>query len=106
MKQVRSGWLTRYRRDDFKVPSATLCILAAYMAGIIPTGSARPAASIFDVRLMPGMTLSSVRDEPWAALAPVMDEHRVTFALTSLFVKGVAPFAGQKESRFVQRLSS
>lgn len=102
MKQVRSGWLTRYRRDDFKVPSATLNFGCLH-GGDNPNRICPACRLHFDVRLMPGMTLSSVRDELQAALAPVMDEHRVTFALTSLF-KGVAPFAGQKESRFVQRL--
>ncbi|MBK8971884.1 MAG: acetylornithine deacetylase [Hahellaceae bacterium] len=102
MRRVREGWQTRYHRSDFKVPSATLNFGCIH-GGDNPNRICPSCRLHFDVRMMPGMTLGSVREELEAALQPVMNQHGVSFALTSLF-KGVAPFAGRSDTDFVRRL--
>jgi acetylornithine deacetylase len=100
LKGVRRGWEQKYRQERFKVPAATLNFGCLH-GGDNPNRICPSCRLQFDVRLMPGMNIASVREEIQAALLPLSATYGVNFSLRALFA-GAPPFAGREDDPFVR----
>ena len=100
LRELRQSWYSKYQNPGFEVPGPTLN-LGCIHGGDNPNRICKQCQLQFDVRLMPGMEIETIRAALNACLQPVARQHEVSIGLHTLF-NGVASFAQNHESKLIQ----
>ncbi|HTQ98811.1 MAG TPA: acetylornithine deacetylase [Candidatus Acidoferrum sp.] len=93
LMQFRGDLQRRYRNPHFAIDVPTLN-LGVIHGGDNPNRICGHCALEFDVRMLPGMQGSTIRDEIRALIEPIAAQHQVQFTFTPLFA-GAEPFANE-----------
>lgn len=96
----RADLATRYRDPLFEVDHPTIN-LGHIHGGDNPNRICGQCELQFDVRMMPGMAIDSVREEILALISPIVAKHRGQLSFEAL-VPGVEPFLLDGDSELVK----
>ena len=96
----RAELATRYRDPLFEVDHPTIN-LGHIHGGDNPNRICGQCELQFDVRMMPGMAIDSVREEILALISPIVAKHRGQLSFEAL-VPGVEPFLLDADSELVK----
>ncbi len=100
LQNLRAELAQQYRNAHFAVQVPTLN-LGCIHGGDNPNRICGACELAFDLRTLPGMSNDDLREELRRRLAPLAEQHQVSFELTPLF-PGVEAFASAETSPLVQ----
>lgn len=100
LMSYRADLATRYRDPLFEVDHPTIN-LGHIHGGDNPNRICGQCELQFDVRMMPGMAIDSVREEILALISPIVAKHRGQLSFEAL-VPGVEPFLLDGDSELVK----
>lgn len=100
LQNLRAELAQQYRNAHFAVQVPTLN-LGCIHGGDNPNRICGACELAFDLRTLPGMSNDDLREELRRRLAPLAEQHQVSFELTPLF-PGVEAFASAETSPLVE----
>ncbi|MBU6951576.1 acetylornithine deacetylase [Hahella sp. HN01] len=100
LRELRSSWVEQYSNPGFEIPYPTLN-LGCIHGGDNPNRICKSCELQYDVRLMPGMPMETVRESIRSQLRSIAEKHEVDIQLRPLF-DGVDSFQEREDSRLVR----